>query len=144
MKDVLNSIKWPAALVICGAMALLGFMFWRGATLEALGTFLILLLGYQTQQRTKDSETLQRVEGQTNGVNHGLQQQLRQLQAERAQDLRIMAALASRVPIGTPLPPALEQAGSLPADIPIELVPAGYTSNNGMTVPLPRESSEGP
>lgn len=132
MKDVLDSIKWPAALVILGAMALLGFMFYRGATLEALGTFVVLLLGYQAQQRANDSQRLQQVETNTNGVNAGLRAQLDQMQADRAQDLKIMAALASRVPANTPLPPALEQAGMLPE--PISPAPAV----NGMTVPMPR------
>ena len=144
MKDVLNSIKWPGALVILGCLGLIAFLYWRGAGLEALVAAGVALLGYQTTQRVQDSQRLTTIEGQTNGVNAALQQQLRQLQAERAQDLRIMAALASRVPIGTPLPPALEQAGSMPADIPLELVPAGYTNANGHAVPQPRVGDDGP
>lgn len=132
MKDVLSSIKWPAALVILGAMALLGFMFWRGATLEALGTFLVLLLGYQAQQQTANSQRLQTVESNTNGVNAGLRAQLDQMAADRAQDLKIMAALASRLPASTPLPPALEQAGLIAAPT------SGAPAINGHTVPLPR------
>jgi hypothetical protein len=138
MKDVLNSIKWPGALVILGCLGLIAFLYWRGAGLEALVAAGVALLGYQTTQRVQDSQRLSTIEGQTNGVNEGLRRQLAAINAERQQDARIMAALASRVPMGTPLPPALEQAGMMtPTEIPAELIPAGYT-NGSMTVPLPR------
>lgn len=138
MKDVLNSIKWPGALVILGVLGLIAFLYWRGAGLEAIGAGILALLGYQTTQRVQDSQRLGTIEGQTNGINEGLRKQLAVINAERQQDMRIMAALAARVPFGTALPPALEQAGMLTAtEIPAELIPAGYTAN-GQTAPLPR------
>lgn len=145
MKDVLNSIKWPGALVILGCLGLIAFLYSRGAGLEALVAAVLALLGYQTTQRVQDSQRLTTIEGQTNGVNEGLRKQIAAMNAERQQDMRIMAALASRVPYGTALPPALEQAGMLPAltDMPADLVPAGYTANGALTVPQPRVSEDG-
>lgn len=145
MKDVLNSIKWPGALVILGCLGLIAFLYWRGAGLEALVAAGVALLGYQTTQRVQDSQRLSTIEGQTNGVNEGLRRQLATINAERQQDARIMAALAARVPFGTALPPALEQAGMMPpTEIPADLIPAGYTNSaNGMTVPLPRVPEDG-
>src|SRR5687768_13776132 len=138
MKDVLNSIRWPGALVILGVLGLIAFLYWRGAGLEALVAAGVALLGYQTTQRVQDSQRLSTIEGQTNGVNEGLRRQLAAINAERQQDARIMAALAARVPNGTMLPPALEQAGMLPpTEIPADLIPAGYTAN-GQTAPFPR------
>lgn len=139
MRDVLNGIRWPGALVILGVLALVGFMFWRGATLEALLGIVVALLGYQQQQRAQDSQRLQQVESNTNGANTALRAQIDQMQAERAQDLKIMAALASRLPVGTVLPPALEQAGMLPLDAPVSPA-AAYA--NGATAPLPRTPYE--
>lgn len=157
MKDVLNGIKWPGALVILGVLALVGFMFWRGETVSALVAAMVALMGWQGQQRATDSQRLGTIEAQTNGVNHGLQQQLAeaneraatiareaaermaQLQREMADqrnvDMRIMAQLAAQLPMGSPLPPALTDVAAQPVSAPPALVSANGAA---MTVPFPR------
>jgi hypothetical protein len=154
MKDVLKSVTWPGALVILGVLALVGFMFYRGETVSALVAAMVALMGWQGQQRATDSQRLGTIEQQTNGVNHGLQQQLAeaneraaaiaresaerlaQLQREMAEqrnvDMRIMAQLAAQLPMGSPLPPALTD-GTAPVSSPPALAYA-----NGSTAPLPR------
>lgn len=136
MKDVLNSVKWPGALVVLGMLGLVAFLYSKGATLEALLAVAVALLGWQGQQRAQDSQRLQNVETQTNGVNSGLRAQLDQMSAERAQDLKIMAALASRLPASSSLPPALEQAGMLP--VPVSPAAPYYANTTGATAPLQR------
>lgn len=144
MKDVLDSIKWPGALVVLGVLGLVAYLFSKGATLEALLAVAVGLMGYQQQQRAQDSQRLQQVEANTNGVNTGLREQLDQarnqmlmMQREHTSALdannKLLAALASKLPANTPLPPALENAGMLP----VPVSPAAAYAN-GSTAPLPR------
>lgn len=159
MKDVLDSIKWPGALVILGVLGLVGFMFYRGETVSALVAAMVALMGWQGQQRATDSQRLGTIEAQTNGVNHGLQQQLaeaneraatiaresaerlaalqREMAEQRNVDMRIMAQLAAQLPMGSTLPAALT------ADVAPVSAPPALAMANGATAPLPRPPAEG-